>query len=62
MRENLRESGEVEEETEAREVRCEAVEESEAQRDMLCISLVETLISASTSTTLLWFGYNVSVL
>ena len=48
MRGNLRESGEEEEGREGREVSCEVVEESEAIRDMFCISL----ISASTT---LWF-------
>lgn len=48
VRGNLRESGEVEEGREGREVSCEVVEESEAIRDMFCISL----ISASTT---LWF-------
>lgn len=39
MKENLRESGEVEGSEEGREVRCEVVVEGEAQRDMFCISL-----------------------
>jgi len=60
VKENLRESGELEGSEDGRETRREVVVESEAQRDMFWISL-HTYLCFNQPTNL-WFGYMVSAL